>query len=62
MLIPAFSENKDNLMLLYFEADGKDINSMYNELERTYVCFEKMNQTLKNGKRYVILEINNEDM
>ena len=62
MLIPAFSENKDNLMLLFFEADGKDINKMYDELEKTYVCFEKMNQTLKDGKRYVVLEINNEDM
>lgn len=62
MLIPAFSENKDNLMLLFFEADGKDINKMYDELEKTYVCFEKMNQTLKDGKRYVVLEISNEDM
>ncbi len=62
MLIPAFSENKDNLMLLYFEADGADITRMYNELEKTYVCFEKMNQTVKNGKKYVVLTINSEEM
>lgn len=61
MLIPEFSENKDNSMLLYFNADGADINKMYNELEKTYVCFEKMNQTLKDGKKYVVLEINNEE-
>ena len=61
MLIPDFSENKDNSMLLYFDAEGKDINSMYTELEKTYVCFEKMNQTLKDGKKYVVLEVKNDE-
>lgn len=61
MLIPDFSENKDNLMLLYFSAEGEDINKMYNELEKTYVCFEKMNQTIKDGKKYVVLEIKDEE-
>ena len=62
MLIPEFSENKDSSMLLYFEAEGADITKMYNELEKTYVCFEKMNQTIKDGKKYVVLEINNDEM
>ena len=61
MLIPDFSENKDNSMLLYFDAQGKDINSMYNELEKTYVCFEKMNQAIKDGKKYVVLEVKNDE-
>ena len=61
MLIPAFSENKESSMLLYFDADGADIAKMYNELEKTYVCFEKMNQTLKDGKKYIVLEIKDED-
>ena len=62
MLIPAFSENKDSSILLYFEAEGADITKMYNELEKTYVCFEKMNQTIKDGKKYVVLEINDSEV
>ena len=61
MLIPVFSENKEKSMLLYFEAEGMDISKMYNELEKTYVCFEKMNQTVKDGKKYVVLEIKDEE-
>lgn len=61
MLIPEFSEDKDQSMLLYFPVDGSDISSMYNELEKTYVCFEKMSETIKNGKKYVVLEIVNEE-
>lgn len=61
MLIPAFSETKDNSILLYFEAEAADITKMYNELEKTYVCFEKMNQTIKDGKKYVVLEIKDEE-
>lgn len=61
MLIPEFSENKDRSMLLYFNAEGEDINKMYNELEKTYVCFETMNKVLKDGKLYVVLEIKDEE-
>ena len=61
MLIPVFSENKEKSMLLYFEAEGMDIAKMYNELEKTYVCFEKMSKTLKDGKQYVVLEIKDEE-
>lgn len=61
MLIPEFSENKDNVMLLYFNADSTDINKIYDELEKTYVCFEKMNRTIKDGKSYVVLEIKDEE-
>lgn len=62
MLIPAFSENKDNSMLLYFEAQGADITKMYDELKKTYVCFRAMNQVMRDGKKYVVLTINSEDM
>ena len=56
MLIPEFSEDRDNIMLLYFPVEG-DINAMYKELEATYVCFQKMNRSVKNGKEYVVLEV-----
>lgn len=61
MYIPDFSENSDSGMLLYFDAEGEDINKMYNELEKTYVCFEKMNQVMKDGKKYVVLTIKDEE-
>lgn len=61
MLIPEFSENKDRSMLLYFNAEGENVNEMYNELEKTYVCFETMNKVIKDGKPYVVLEIKDED-
>ena len=52
MLFPEFSENKEKSMLLYFAADGADVRQMLDELEKTYVCFEKMNETVKDGKKY----------
>lgn len=61
MLIPEFSENTDSSMLLYFSAEGADVSKIYGELEKTYVCFEKMNTTLKDGKKYVVLEVKNEE-
>lgn len=60
MLIPEFSEDRGNLMLLYFPVSG-DINAMYKELETTYVCFQKMNRTIKDGKEYVVLEVQDEE-
>lgn len=61
MYIPDFSEYKDSVMLLYFSADNENISEMYNELEKTYVCFEKMNQVIKDGKKYVVLTIRDEE-
>ena len=60
MLIPEFSEDRGNLMLLYFPVSG-DINAMCKELETTYVCFQKMNRTIKDGKEYVVLEVQDEE-
>ncbi|MBE6716540.1 MAG: hypothetical protein E7573_06430 [Ruminococcaceae bacterium] len=61
MLLPEFTENKEKSMLMYFNADGADVNKMYDELEKTYVCFSKMNKVLKDGKTYVVMEIADED-
>ncbi len=61
MLIPDFSENKDNSMLLYFNAENKNIRELFDELEKTYVCFEKMSQQVKDGKIYAVMEIKDEE-
>lgn len=61
MLIPEFSENKEKSVLLYFPVENNDINALYNELEKTYVCFEKMSKVIKDGRNYVVLEIKDEE-
>ncbi len=61
MLIPEFTENKEKTMLLYFPVGNEDTNKMLDELEKTYVCFEKMNTVLKDGKKYITLEIKDEE-
>ena len=61
MLIPEFSENKDNSMLLYFSAEKNNIREIFDELEKTYVCFEKMSQQIKDGKLYAVMEIKDEE-
>ena len=60
MLIPEFSENTEKTMLLYFNADGKDTKALGDEIEKMYVCFTKMNVTVRDGHKYVVLEIEDE--
>ena len=57
MLFPAFTENRDDASLLYFEADGRDAAALRKELESTYACHTGSGEVTKNGKRYVVLEI-----
>ncbi len=59
-VLPEFSENTDRSMLLYFNADGKDANALCNEIERVYVCYNKMTVGMKDGHKYVIVEIADE--
>lgn len=61
MLFPEFSENKENTIILYFSAEGGDIRKIQDELEKTYVCFEKMSTAVKDGKKYVTMEIKDEN-
>lgn len=61
MLFPEFSENKEDTMILYFPIEGGDIRKIQDELEKTYVCFEKMGTAVKDGKKYVTMEIKDEN-
>lgn len=61
MLIPEFSENTEKTMLLYFNADGKDTKTLEDDIEKTYVCYNKMNVTVKDGHKYVVIEIDDEE-
>ena len=55
--IPEFTENKDDAVLLYFSAEGKDETALRREIEKTYVCFSKMGSVVKNGKKYIAVAI-----
>ena len=56
-ILPEFSENTENSVLLYFNADSKDINALCNEIEKVYVCYNKMTVAMKDGHKYVVTEI-----
>ena len=57
IVIPEFSENKDNAVVLYFSTDGADEAVLRQKIEAAYVCFSKMGSVVKNGKRYIAVEI-----
>ena len=60
MLLPEFSENNEKSMSLYFNADMKDIKTLQDEIEKIYVCYNKMTVSNKDGHRYVVIEIEDE--
>ncbi len=60
IVMPDFSENKDNAVALYFCTDGRDETALRRQIENTYVCFSKMGSLSKNGKRYLVVEIDDD--
>jgi hypothetical protein len=60
MLYPELTENNEKTTVLYFAAgDRKDADIM-NELEDTYACFSAMKPVTKDGRKYIALEIEDE--
>lgn len=58
--IPEFSENRDDAVLMYFSAEGRDEMALRREIEKTYVCFSRIGSVVKNGKRYIVVAIDDE--
>ena len=58
--IPEFSENKDDAVLMYFSTEGKDETALRREIEKTYVCFSRIGSVVKNGKKYIVVAIDDE--
>lgn len=58
--IPEFSENRDDAVLMYFSAEGRDETALRREIEKTYVCFSRIGSVVKNGKRYLVVAIDDE--
>jgi hypothetical protein len=60
MLYPELTENNEKTTVLYFAVgDRKDADIM-NELEDTYACFSAMKPVTKDGRKYIALEIEDE--
>ena len=60
IIVPDFSENKENAVLLYFSAEGKDEAALRREVERAYVCCDRIGSVVKDGKKYVVVSVDGE--
>ena len=57
IVVPDFSENKENAVLLYFSTEEKDEATLRREIERAYVCFSRIGSVVRNGKRYIVVSV-----
>ncbi len=60
MLFPEFTENNEKNTVLYFAVGDEKEADIMNELEDTYACFSAMNPVTKDGRKYIALEIEDE--
>lgn len=61
MRFPEITENGENVTVLYFAVESEKETDVMNELEDTYACFAKMTPVLRDGKKYIALEISEEE-
>lgn len=61
ILLPDFTEEKENATVLYFNAEGKDPQKLLRELENTYACYSAVGTVKKDGVTYAALEINTDE-
>lgn len=60
MIYPAFTENSDKGVALYFPLQGKTENELISELEKVYYCYSAVGAAEKDGVRYVVLTVEDE--
>lgn len=61
ILFPEFTENNENGVTLFFAADNKNENELIKELENVYPCLSAVEVVIKNGKKYIAVEIDDEN-
>ena len=61
ILYPDFTENKEKSTVLYFDAEGKDEKSLITSLKDVYACYTGVGTVKKDGKKYVALEIEDDE-
>lgn len=57
MRFPEITENKENSTVLYFAVGDENFADVIAELEDEYACFPKLTPVMRDGKRYIALEI-----
>lgn len=57
ILLPDFTEEKENATVLYFSAKGKDPQTLLLELQSVYACCTAAGTVKKDGETYVALEV-----
>ena len=60
MIYPAFTENADKGVILYFPLDGKTENELMKELEKVYYCYSAAGTVEKDGKKFIALTVEDE--
>ncbi len=60
MIYPAFTENTDSGVTMFFALDGKNENELMKELEKVYYCYSAAGTVEKDGKKYVALTVEDE--
>lgn len=60
MILPEFSENRENSVIMYFAVEG-DKKALENAIENTYYCYSRMDYVKKDGTEYLALEVDNLD-
>jgi len=60
-LYPDFTENSEKSVTLFFALDNKNENELIKELESVYCCYSSVGTVIKDGKKYIALEIEDEN-
>ena len=62
MIFPEFTENTETGVTLYFPLAGKTENELIKELEKVYFCYSAVGTVNKDGKTYVALTVEDEEL
>lgn len=57
MRFPEFTETTDKATILFFAVGSERDSDVMDELEDTYACLAKLTPVLRDGKKYIALEI-----
>lgn len=56
ILLPEFSENKDDSVVMYFPVEG-DKKALEKVIDNTYYCYSRLDYVMREGKEYLALEV-----
>ena len=59
--MPAFTENKEKSVVLFFPLEGKNERETIAALETVYACCTSVGVVVRDGQKYVALEIEDDE-